>query len=143
MAFKKILVAYDGSTYSKKAFNTALELAEIFNSEITVVSCIDVYASGWLGRSYFENAVLKKLRGKIMSEIGKLEKTANKKGIFVKGKIFDTPSIIDSIIQFSKSGKFELIVVGSHGWSGIKKALLGSISHGIVQRSSIPVLIVK
>ena len=72
MIFKKILVPYDDSIFSKRAFKTALDLAQKYNSEIVIVSCIDTFSAGWFGKSGIEQTILRKLRGKIMKKIHKI-----------------------------------------------------------------------
>lgn len=143
MMFRNILVPYDGSTYSDRAFATALDLAQKYNSKVTVVSCIDIFSAGWFGKSGMEQMILKKLRGKIMKEMQDLENIAKKKNVSVKGKIFETASITKKVLSFAKSNKTDLIVVGSRGQSGLKELFLGSISNGITQSARCPVMVVK
>lgn len=143
MTYQKILVPYDGSSYSNKAFGSALDLAQKYYSKITIVSCINTFSSGWFGKSGFEQMILKKLRGKIMKEIQDLENIAKKKNVQTKGKIFETPAITKTLLTFAKSNKIDLIVIGSKGQSGLKDLFLGSISHGVIQRARCPVLIIK
>ncbi len=47
------------------------------------------------------------------------------------------------IVKKSKEGKFDLIVMGARGLSGLKKILVGSVSEGVVKNAACPVLIVK
>jgi nucleotide-binding universal stress UspA family protein len=143
MTFQKILVPYDGSSFSNRAFKLALDLAQKYDSKITIVSCINTFSSGWFGKSGFEQIVVKKLRGKIMKEIQDLEKIAKKKNVPIKGRIFETPSITKTLLTFVKSNNIDLIVIGSKGQSGIKDLFLGSISHGVVQRAQCPVWVVR
>jgi len=70
---KNILVPYDGSSYSKRAFDAALDIAEKFDSKITILACIEVFSIGWFGKSNVEEILLRKLRSKIMNEIQKME----------------------------------------------------------------------
>ncbi|MFD5383299.1 universal stress protein, partial [Bacillus velezensis] len=48
-----------------------------------------------------------------------------------------------TICNVAQSEKVDLIVLGSHGRGAIDRALLGSVAHGVLHRSQIPVLIVK
>jgi len=47
------------------------------------------------------------------------------------------------IINFAAKNKFDIIVIGARGSGSVKEAFLGSVSHAVVQKSKIPVLIVK
>ena len=65
-----------------------------------------------------------------------------KKGIVFKSKVvFGSPTV--EIQDLSKSGKFDIIVIGSRGQGGIKEAFLGSVANAIVHKSKVPVLVVK
>jgi len=146
MTFKKILVPYDGSKLSTRTFKIALDLAQKTHSQITVLACIDVDFSGSLmphSDFDFGYIILKKLRARLKNDLKKLEKFAKKKKIPFYSKIIDSRSIVTSILSFSKSNKIDLIVLASNSRSTMSEFFLGSISHGVVHRSKIPVLIVK
>ena len=49
----------------------------------------------------------------------------------------------DEIVEFAKKGAFDLIVIGTHGRTGIQHALIGSIAERVVRRAPCPVLTVK
>jgi nucleotide-binding universal stress UspA family protein len=50
---------------------------------------------------------------------------------------------VETIVEASKNGKFDLIVIGARGLSPIKEILLGSVSHGVTTHAQCPVLVVK
>ena len=52
-------------------------------------------------------------------------------------------SSIDGILSFAEKNDVDLIVMGSHGRSGFKKLVLGSIASGVITKSKCPVMIVK
>ena len=142
---KKIAVPYDGSIHSKHAFNNALDLAQKYKSKLVLVTCIEDLNGSWFGQDlsvYYQKDV-QKHKEKIVREMSKLESSAKKKKIHITSKIFVTDSIVNQILLFTKSNKIDLIVMGSHGRTGIDKLILGSVANGVVQRSKIPVLIVR
>ncbi|MFB5624528.1 MAG: universal stress protein, partial [Nitrosopumilus sp.] len=70
------------------------------------------------------------------------KKRSAQKGIDFKSKvIFGSPTV--EIEELSKKGKFDIIVIGTRGQSGLKEVFLGSVSNAIVHKSKIPVLVVK
>lgn len=144
--FKKILVPYDGSKLSTRAFKMALDLAKKTHGQITVLECIDVDFSATLmphADFDFGSIILKKLRAKSKDDIKELEKLAKKKKIPFKSKIIDSNSTVNSILSFSKSQKVDLILMAAHSRSTVSEFFLGSVSHGVVHNSKIPVLIVR
>ncbi|MGC1425153.1 MAG: universal stress protein [Nitrosotalea sp.] len=67
---------------------------------------------------------------------------ANKtKSIFKKETLFGQES--KKIVDFAHKEKFDLIVIGSRGLSPIKRMILGSVANSVVNKSKIPVLVVK
>ncbi len=57
--------------------------------------------------------------------------------------MLETRSVPDSLITYAESHGVDLIVMGSRGFGGFKKLVLGSVASGVSQHSKCPVLIVK
>ncbi|MCV0399407.1 MAG: universal stress protein [Nitrosarchaeum sp.] len=144
MMFTNILVPFDLSNQSIHAFKTALNLAKKYNSKITILTCLE--GDAWHHKFYDSRAddeLIKKQKKVALSHITKLEILAKKENISIKSQIIKSASVVKDIVSFSKSRKIDLIVMGSHGRTGIDKLILGSIANGVTQKSSCPVLIVK
>ncbi|MCV0372853.1 MAG: universal stress protein [Nitrosarchaeum sp.] len=142
--FTNILVPFDLSNQSIHAFKTALNLAKKYNSKITILTCLE--GDAWHHKFYDSRAddeLIKKQKKVALSHITKLEILAKKENISIKSQIIKSASVVKDIVSFSKSRKIDLIVMGSHGRTGIDKLILGSIANGVTQKSSCPVLIVK
>jgi len=58
-------------------------------------------------------------------------------------KIIHNSSVIDGICAFAENNHIDLIVIGSHGRSGFKKLVLGSVAFGVATKANCPVLIAK
>lgn len=144
MNFKNILIPYDGSNLSKRAFNTALDLAIKYNSEITVIICIDVHYSGtWYLDNRISDQNFKRLYKAAKVEIEKLDSEAKKSNMSLNSKILESTQIVKTVIDYAKSHNSDLIVMGSHGRSGLDKLILGSVANGVLQRANCPVLVIK
>lgn len=144
MMFSNILVPFDLSNQSIRAFKTALDIAKKYNSKITVLTCLE--GDAWHHKFYdsrADNELIKKQKQVALSHIAKLESIAKKSNISLKSQILKSTSVVKDIITFSKSRKFDLIVMGSHGRTGVDKLILGSIANGITQKASCPFLIIK
>jgi nucleotide-binding universal stress UspA family protein len=73
-----------------------------------------------------------------------IKEKANKKGIQLKTEsIVAKKSLLNTILEYVEEHNINLVVVGTRGWSGIKKMLLGSIASGLVTYSPCPVLVIK
>jgi len=144
MLFQNILVPVDLSKQSTRAFKVALDISKKYDSKITVITCIEVYASYHL---YYQSSTvsqqIKKQSKIIKNHFKELENLAEKKDVSLKFKILKSDSVVKEIISFTKSKKHDLIVIGSHGRTGFDKLLLGSVANGVSQKSNCPVMIVK
>lgn len=144
MTFKNILVPYDGSIPAIRAFNKAMELAKQHNSNLKVVSCLDIAnLGGWYKDKRINKEIMKKAKTLTEELFSKLDKIAKKNSINVDFKIIESDSIAKDLISFAKSKKIDLIVMGSFGRGGFDKVLLGSVSNGVMQKAKCPVLIIK
>ena len=146
MLFKNILVPYDGSKYSIHAFKVALDMAQRYDSKITILACLPkpTYRGVWYYDSRYTKTVLKKEEKVAKQNITKLVSDVKKKiNKPINVKIIPTVSVTDKIITFVKTNKIDLIVMGSHGRTGFDKLLLGSVANGVSQKAKCPILIIK
>ena len=142
--FKNILVPFDLSTQSTRAFKIAVDIAKCRDSKITLLTCLE--GDAWHHKYYDSRAdseLIKKQKKVSQEHIEKLESLAEKNNVTVKSQIISSKSVVNDIVNYAKSRKYDLIVIGSHGRSGFDKLLLGSVSNGVSQKSRCPVLIVK
>lgn len=146
--YKRILVATDGSTLSKKAVASAIELAALSGAELVAVKIAPRYP-----QSYFEGSLPLSA-----SEVSKIEKqwtdaaqkvvdgvakAAASKGVSVKAVVVKSDIVSDALISASKKYKADLIVMASHGRRGIKRLLLGSETQQVLTHASVPVLVLR
>jgi len=144
MLFQNILVPFDLSSPSTHAFQVALDIAQKYDSKITLLTCVE--GDAW--RHYFYDArahtqLLKKQSKGAKKSMEKLEVMANKAGVKIKLQILKSTSAVKDITTFAKSRKMDLIVMSSHGRTGLDKLILGSVANGVIQRTRCPVLLIK
>ena len=144
MFFRNILVPYDGSKNSSRAFKIAIDMAKKYDSKIIGITCIDViYRGQWYYDSDYYADKIKKQKEIVRKSVANLEKSAKKEGIDFTFEVFQSRSVVEKIITFAKTKKIDLIVMGSHGRTGFDKVLLGSVANGVAQRVKCHVMIVK
>jgi nucleotide-binding universal stress UspA family protein len=145
MLFKNILVPWDGSKYSNHAFKIALNIAKTYDSKISVIHCIEVdeYGGTWYPDSRYSKAIRKKQTEIAKNEILKLVDQAKKISVPIYSNILTVDSTTKQLVAFAKSKKIDLVVMGSHGKTGWKRMLLGSVASSVSQNVHCPVLIVK
>ena len=144
MLFKNILVPFDLSDPSTRTFKVALDIAQKYDSKITLLTCVE--RDTWR-HYYFDSRIyseLVKKKSKIAKKsMEKLEVMANKVGVKIKLQILKSDSVVKDITTFAKSKKIDLIVMSSHGRTGLDKLILGSVANGVIQKTRCPVLLIK
>jgi len=139
-AYHSLLVPFDGSETSKKALVRACELSKIDNSEISVLYVIpryeemmDFFKTETITRSLFQEAE------KILS---KAKEIAAEQNVQIKAVVQEGHSG-EKIVEIANTFKNDLIVMGTHGWQGMNKAVMGSTAERIIANASCPILIVR
>jgi nucleotide-binding universal stress UspA family protein len=142
--FKNILVPFDLSTQSTRAFKIAVDIAKCRDSQITLLTCLE--GDAWHHKYYDARAdkeLIKNQKKVSQKQLEKLEAFAEKNNVSVKSQMLTSKSVVNDIVNYAKSRKYDLIVIGSHGRTGFDKLLLGSVANGVSQKTRCPVLIVK
>ncbi|WP_089960910.1 universal stress protein [Limnohabitans sp. 2KL-3] len=146
--YKRILVATDGSTLSKKAVASAIELAATCNAELVALKVVPRYP-----QAYFEGSIplsaeeISRVEAQwaesAKAQLAAVEKSAKSKSVLIKVIAVKSDVVSDAIIASAKKHKADLIVMASHGRKGIKRLLLGSETQQVLTHSHIPVLVLR
>jgi len=145
LTVKPIMLATDGSPTAAKATAYAIELARQLGTELVIVSVADVaYAS--YSAIGFAPVPLGELANLGQEEAAKVTaeaaEHAEEAGIETRAVVlrgFPVEAICDAAERFAP----EFLVIGSHGWGAMKRALFGSVSTGVVHQAKCPVLVVR
>ena len=144
---KNILVPTDFSKFADAALKTAVDLATQYDTKIYLLHVIDGQIQQCAGDYCLDYEVVKQLeKQSVKASRDKLKKEAD---AIIKTKkikvIFDVKNGVPSevILSEQKAKKIDLIVIASHGKTGILKRLIGSVADKVVQGSKCPVMVVK
>ena len=145
MAFQNILVPVDGSETSYAAVAKAAEFAKAFNSKITVVQVLvlDPYIAAEYISASQTNDLIERARTSIIDTLAEVKAKFHTDGVEVETKLLEGQVVHAEIAQAAQDAKADLIVIGSHGRTGIKKFFLGSVAQSVLGASDIPVLVVR
>ena len=148
--FSKILVPIDGSKYSFKASEYAIDISKKYGSELNLLSVVSSRirhgdSSGYFGAippTYFkkyENDAAKWFN-RITNNVNKDQPQVKK----IKTEVITTPiSVVSAILEYADKRNIDLIVVGTRGITGFKRMLLGSVASGVVTYAHCSVLVVR
>ena len=145
MLFQNILVPYDGSVCSLRAFKIATEITKKFNSKLAAVTVIpkSFHTRSWYTNVEYEEILLKKQKDSANTSLSEIRTNAKKQGMDVAIDVLISNSVVKQIVLFAKSKKVDLIIMGTHGRTGWGKLFFGSVANGVSQRVNCPVLLVR
>jgi nucleotide-binding universal stress UspA family protein len=144
-AMKKILVPCDFSKPAINAFRFAIDLAAQSKGVVHLMNIVELpvlHDTTIMPVLNFEAELLHELKEKAEKTFSKLIAKYGTEGVKVVEEVV-FGSVSREILEFAKAGKFDLIVMGSHGATGIRELIVGSNAEKIVRRSPVPVLVVK
>lgn len=144
-SIKKILYATDYSKASARAFDEAVKLAKQNRAELLVVHVVEPtpYVAGEEFGSAEVYAKLEDMAkrdaqssmSKLMQRLKQLKVKAQ--SFLLKG------SAREQIVKAAKSKKVDLIVIGTHGRTGLSKLFMGSVAGSVVSTAACPVMTVR
>jgi nucleotide-binding universal stress UspA family protein len=136
---KKILTPTDFSDYSSVATEYARELALKFAAELHFLHVLEVHASSTptFGGGLAISSLIKESKDKSDEALAELAGETGGTCVSVEGQPFL------EILRYATQNEIDLIVMGTHGRSGLDHVLLGSVAERIVRKSACPVLTIR
>ena len=143
--FERILVPLDGSEHSINALEKAIQIAKKFDGRITLIHAystdlVSLPKEYALTETTPEMVEVSRYNG--ANILADAQIRARDQGIQVE-TLLKAGQAVDSIIETSRDGNFDLIVMGARGLSPMREILLGSVSHGVTVHAPCPILVVK
>jgi nucleotide-binding universal stress UspA family protein len=146
----RILVPTDGSNTARKAADYAFGLACLCHATVTLLTVVD--KSGFveeqsvppLNNPYqLAEPIEDYLREVAEVDMGQLENVGKARGVATK-KVIRYGHTAEEIIKEAETSNSDLIVLGSHGRSALRAALLGSVTNSVIQHDTkVPVLVIR
>jgi len=143
MPIKRILVPTDLSDLSLSSIEYASSLALFFKAEMYVMHVMDnepLLAIGMIDANAEE--IIRAIEQKSKNEMSRFFSKKITRGRSISC-IVRRGNPYEEIVKFSNEEQIDLIVISTHGRSGLAKILLGSVAEKVVRYSSVPVLTVK
>lgn len=138
--YSSVLVPFDGSDFSRKALSKACQLAKTEGAQVTVLYVIPRYEE-MLG--FFRTESIEK---RLVEEAAKITESAREfaagLGVSVNSEMRQGQAG-DEITKVCAGLKTDLIVLGTYGWRGVNKAIMGSTTERVIMHATCPVLAVR
>ncbi len=138
VGFKNVLLATDGSRYSSSAEKKAIDFAFSYGGSLTVISVVDVPSEFYAESPGTVDELLKKAKNYVET----VRKDAVASGIKVETLVKEGEAY-RVITDTARELGMDIIVMGSHGRTGLKRLLMGSVTEQVIGYAPCPVLVVK
>ncbi|OHE55021.1 MAG: hypothetical protein A2Z47_13310 [Thermodesulfovibrio sp. RBG_19FT_COMBO_42_12] len=138
IGWKSIFLNTDGSKYSEAATESAINFAKSYGGELMVLSVVEVTEEFLARAPGMVEDMVKKAKGFVEDVKKKAEGYNIKTTPFVReGEAYRV------ITNLARENKVDIIVLGSHGRTGLRRLLMGSVTAKVIGHSPCPVLVVK
>ena len=140
---KRIIVPTDFSITAEKAFRLAVDIARKSGGTVLLFHSYIPVESELIETRTKRSAYNLRMEEDIMKKLLRLrKKVAGDSGDVPVSMVVGRSPVIRSILRFAKDNYADLIVMGTQGASGLKKTVIGSVAARIVEKSTVPVLLV-
>lgn len=142
--FHRILVAIDGSKHAQRALDQAIDLASLANAKLTVIGVRQRTSTLLVGGPVVPPVDFGELEIALQRDYEQLLEQALEQvpQDLSVATVLAEGAPAPAILAQARKDDSDLIVLGSRGRGGMASMLLGSVSHQVLQRSGVPVLVV-
>jgi len=142
---RRIVLATDFSPASAAAFAKAVDLAKTNRAELLIahvlIPAVPMVGDGYVPPKVYEE-IEASARAQARTQLERLVAKAKKAGARAKGLLLEgVPH--EQIVRAARSRRADLVVIGTHGRTGLAKLFLGSVANRVVSTASTPVLTVR
>jgi nucleotide-binding universal stress UspA family protein len=138
----RILVPFDFSAGAELALSLGCAHARGFNAQLTLLHVIHLpYLGSGFGPGEglgIEDSVV----SEVSAQISEIAKKVKNRGVRARA-IVRIGSPVGEIVENARRERADLIVMGTHGRTGVKHVLLGSVAEGVLRRAPCPVLVAR
>lgn len=144
--YQNILVPVDDSPISYAAVEHALSLAKQYGSKVTLLSVVSI--DPFVGVDFYKVApavtdYFMQAEAHAKTRLEDIQQSFVRDDIDIQAKIFHGSPAAEGILSVASEINADLIIMGSHGRTGVKRLVLGSVAQHVLAEAHVPVLVVK
>jgi universal stress protein A len=141
LRISKILVPVDFSPHSCKALRYAMAMASQFGAEVILAHVVEqlVYPGDWLVPVLATTDFARESREKLSQRLTALTKGSEGRATH----IIRVGRAWQEVVEIAREQSVDLIVIGTHGYTGLRHVLLGSVAEKVLRHAPCPVLTVR
>lgn len=139
--YRNVLVPTDGSDCARRALETGVDVATVDGAALHVLSVVDTANLGIDVRANVQTEQLEAGANEVVRAAVEFAEDAGVESVV--GTVESGPSIHRSILSYVDEHDVDLVVVGTHGRTGLDRYVLGSVTQKLLRTAPVPVLIVR
>jgi len=148
--YKKVLVPLDGSALAECTLSHVKNLIKDGSvGEVTILNVVKVDLP-WAAMMTEQeskridiNSIRQPLFAASKKYLGDIQSRLGSEGIKVKTESLESNRPADTITEYAKKNGMDMIIIGTHGNTGLKKLMVGSVAFGVLHQSLVPVLLIR
>ena len=144
--FRHILFATDGSPASEHAARLAVDLARAHGATLTALYVVDPYPYLGIGEANplgFQAYMSAALQHAAQAHATVADLCLQEPRVELQTRVAEDVGAVAGIVQTARDVQADLVVVGSHGRTGVSRLMLGSVAAKVVAESPVPVLVAR
>jgi nucleotide-binding universal stress UspA family protein len=138
VGWKKVLVGTDGSRFSRGAVDKAISFAQSYGGGLVILSVVDVPTELYAEAPKAVEDMIRKSK----EYTAAVKRQAEHEGIAAETYVGEGEAD-EVIVKLAREQAVDMIVVGSHGRTGLRRLLMGSVTEKVIGNATCPVLVVK
>ena len=142
MQLKQILIPIDFSGYSDQALRWGVSLAQKYGAQVLLLHVIPEVLEEVSARGSAAEQRVIDLTAEVEAHLHELARQGRNQGLAVQVRVADGEPA-DAILRMAREEGVDLIVMGTHGRTGLSHLLLGSTAEAVVRTASCPVFTVR
>jgi nucleotide-binding universal stress UspA family protein len=141
---RRILVPLDGSTTAEQVLPPATSIAKAMDAEMVLFRVSIVHVSGWYTGEWFEplEGDLETANHHAKDYLNRVTRDLIGQGIKVS-TVVEMGTVTESIVSYAETQRIDLIAMCTHGRTGLKRWILGSVADRVLRAGRIPILLVR
>jgi nucleotide-binding universal stress UspA family protein len=135
---ERILVAVDGSIYGEKALDQAISMATVCNSALFALTVIEAYPTALKPGPKFEE----RIQREASDFLKRVKDKAAKENVSCETIVHTGRQPHEFIVKEAKDRNIDLIVMGTHGRTGLRKLIMGSVVQKVIGYAPCAVMVI-
>ena len=138
LGFEKLLLATDGSEFAEAAIHEAINIAKVCSSKLFIISVVEFNAE----YAALAPKLIDKAENETKEHLESVKEKITKEGLECDIIIHQGEEAYKFIVDEARQRKADMIVMGSHGRTGLKRLMMGSVTSRVIGHAPCKVLVV-